>query len=88
MSDDDEISYVKKSNTIHYGSLEESERAKQAALEEIDSDEDDFTAAEPEAKVPKLSTAPGSGAAPQPSSSTGGSSSTTQNEYFDLEQEV
>lgn len=85
MSDDEEISYVKKSNNIHYGSLEESERAKQAALEEIDSDEDDFAAAaEPDAKIPKLSassnTAPGSGAAPPPQQSS--------NDYFDLEKEV
>lgn len=45
MSDDEEVTYTKKRNTIHYGSLEESERSK---LEEIHSDEDDFV--EPEAK--------------------------------------
>ena len=52
MSDDEDILYVKKTNTIHYGSLEEGEKAKQT-LEEIESDEEDFTA-EPEAKKPAI----------------------------------
>lgn len=33
MSDDDEVLYVKKPRTIHYGSLEDSEKARLAALE-------------------------------------------------------
>lgn len=39
MSDDDEIVYVKKQKTIHYGSLEDSERIKQlkSEIENIDS---------------------------------------------------
>lgn len=33
MSDDEELVYVKRPRTIHYGSLEESEKARQNALE-------------------------------------------------------
>lgn len=32
MSDDEEITYVKKQKTIHYGSLEDQERSRLAAL--------------------------------------------------------
>lgn len=34
MSDDDEMVYVKRARTIHYGSLEESEKQRQAALDD------------------------------------------------------
>lgn len=33
MSDDEELVYVKRARTIHYGSLEESERQRQNALD-------------------------------------------------------
>lgn len=33
MSDDEELVYVKRARTIHYGSLEESERQRQSALD-------------------------------------------------------
>lgn len=33
MSDDEEALYVKKPRTIHYGSLEDSEKARLAAIE-------------------------------------------------------
>lgn len=33
MSDDEELQYVKNPRTIHYGSLEDSEKARLAALE-------------------------------------------------------
>lgn len=78
MSDDEELIYVKKANTIHYGSLEESERLKQQTLEEIESDEEEF--AEPEPKVAKTV------ATPAPVTTT--NNVHTSNEYFDLEQEV
>lgn len=74
MSDDEDITYVKKTQNIHYGSLEESERLKQQALDEIESDEDDF--AEPEAKLARVVVPAAAG------------NVNTSNEYFDLEQEV
>jgi hypothetical protein len=42
MSDDEDILYIKKKNTIHYGSLEEQERARLStvALKSGDSDEE------------------------------------------------
>lgn len=76
MSDDEDVTYVKKTQNIHYGSLEESERLKQQALEEIESDDDDF--AEPEAKIARLGTV----AAPAVGNVN------TSTEYFDLDQEV
>lgn len=41
MSDDEEITYVKKQKTIHYGSLEDQERIRLAtlAVAEIESDQ-------------------------------------------------
>lgn len=36
MSDDEELVYVKRPRTIHYGSLEESERNRQNALDSAD----------------------------------------------------
>lgn len=87
MSDDEDVSYVKKPNTIHYGSLEESERLKQqrttANLDAIESDDDDF--AEPEKKVAKLSGV--STLVPSAAINAAGNVNTS-NEYFDLEQEV
>lgn len=43
-SDDDEQIYVKKTNTIHYGSLEE---ALSERLESISDDSNDFTELKP-----------------------------------------
>jgi U4/U6 small nuclear ribonucleoprotein PRP4 len=42
MSDDEDVLYVKKQKTIHYGSLEEQERARlsSAAVKSGDSDEE------------------------------------------------
>lgn len=80
MSDDEDITYVKKSNTIHYGSLEESERLKQQALEEIESDEEEFV--EPEPKIAKLV------AVSTTTTPSSGGSTHNSSEYFDLEQEV
>lgn len=41
MSDDEEITYVKKQKTIHYGSLEDQERTRLATLAvgEIENDQ-------------------------------------------------
>lgn len=83
MSDDEDITYVKKTNTIHYGSLEESERLKQQALEEIESDEEEFV--EPEPKIAKLAVA---STPATTTASSGGSNTHSSSEYFDLEQEV
>lgn len=80
MSDDEEITYVKKPNTIHYGSLEESERIKQQQLDEIESDEEEF--AEPEQK--KIALAP-----PIPTvTSSASSNHISSSEYFNLEEEM
>jgi U4/U6 small nuclear ribonucleoprotein PRP4 len=38
MSDDEEITYVKKPKTIHYGSLEDQERLRLASLSTIEND--------------------------------------------------
>lgn len=38
MSDDEEITYVKKPKTIHYGSLEDQERIRLASLVAIETD--------------------------------------------------
>ena len=38
MSDDEEITYVKKPKTIHYGSLEDQERIRISTLALTDSD--------------------------------------------------
>lgn len=38
MSDDEEITYVKKQKTIHYGSLEDQERLRLASLAAIEND--------------------------------------------------
>lgn len=38
MSDDEEVQYVKKPRNIHYGSLEESEKARIAATQESSSE--------------------------------------------------
>lgn len=40
MSDDEEITYVKKQKTIHYGSLEDQERNRISTLALADSDGD------------------------------------------------
>jgi len=40
MSDDDEITYVKKQKTIHYGSLEDQERARLTAVAVAENDDD------------------------------------------------
>jgi len=41
MSDDEDLVYVKKQKTVHYGSLEEAERARLAAAVETTEDEKD-----------------------------------------------
>lgn len=38
MSDEEEVLYVKKIKTIHYGSLEDGEKARASALEEVSND--------------------------------------------------
>lgn len=38
MSDDDEVQYIKKQKTIHYGSLEDAERARLEAQGETSND--------------------------------------------------
>lgn len=40
MSDEEEITYVKKQKTIHYGSLEDQERARLASLATTETDGD------------------------------------------------
>lgn len=43
MSDDEDLVYVKKQKTVHYGSLEETERARLAAAAESSEEEKDAT---------------------------------------------
>ncbi|KAG6797243.1 U4/U6 small nuclear ribonucleoprotein Prp4 [Apis cerana] len=43
MSDDEDLVYVKKQKTVHYGSLEEAERARLAAVAESSEEEKDTT---------------------------------------------
>jgi len=45
MSDDEDLVYVKKQKTVHYGSLEEAERARLAAAVETTDDEKDVASA-------------------------------------------
>lgn len=52
MSDDEEVQYVKKVKTIHYGSLEESERARLEAHEDESNDSEPQIANEPQAQEP------------------------------------
>lgn len=40
MSDEEEITYIKKQKTIHYGSLEDQERARLASLTVTENDSD------------------------------------------------
>lgn len=72
MSDDEEVTYKKPQQTIHYGSLENSDWLKTQPLEEIQSDEDDY---EPDCK--KLAT----------TQNISGNINISS-EYFDLEQEM
>lgn len=94
MSDDEEVIYKKPSNTIHYGSLEETERLRQN-LEDIQSDdeEDDY---EPETKKPAIAIPTAIATATvtnatvpnvAPISSQVGNINIS-NEYFELEQEM
>lgn len=39
MSDDEDVVYVKRQNTVHYGSLEEQERKRLAANKDVDDDQ-------------------------------------------------
>lgn len=48
MSDDEEVQYVKKTKTIHYGSLEDSERVRLEAQEEESNDSEQQTPNEPQ----------------------------------------
>uniref|UniRef100_A0A1A9WTI4 Pre-mRNA processing factor 4 (PRP4)-like domain-containing protein n=1 Tax=Glossina brevipalpis TaxID=37001 RepID=A0A1A9WTI4_9MUSC len=89
MSDDDDIQYVKRQRTLHYGSLEESERKRIAAvsvgipassssqLEDIDSDED---------YEEQKKSAPSPPAAPPPTA--GALVNKIDDDFFDLETEV
>lgn len=40
---DDEVPYIKKLKSIHYGSLEESERARLEQKDDVKSDDEDST---------------------------------------------
>lgn len=87
MSDDDEISYIKRTKTIHYGSLEETERNRQTALEDIESDEDAYesntnnTAPTPAVAPAEPKKQPQPPAAAPPSSKI-------DDDYYDIETEV
>lgn len=52
MSDDEEVQYVKKVKTIHYGSLEDSERARLEAHEDESNDSEQQTTTEPQPQEP------------------------------------
>lgn len=79
MSDDEEIVYKKPQKTIHYGTLDNSDWIKQNALEDIQSDEDEY---EPDKKKAAI------GATPQTVSLPAVGNIHLSNEYFDLEQEM
>lgn len=80
MSDDEEMVYKKPQKTIHYGTLDSSDWIKQNALEDIQSDEDEY---EPEKKKAAIG---GVSQATASLLSTGNIN--LSNEYFDLEQEM
>lgn len=52
MSDEEEVQYAKKVKTIHYGSLEDSERARLEAQEEDSNDSEKQTTNEPQVQEP------------------------------------
>lgn len=79
MSDDEELNYKKPQKTIHYGTLENSDWVKQAVLEDIQSDEDEY---EPDKKKPAITGVSQTVAVP-----TSGNINVSS-EYFDLEQEM
>lgn len=79
MSDDEEVVYKKPQKTIHYGTLDSSDWIKQNALEEIQSDEDEY---EPDKKKAAIV-----GAA-QTVSLPATSNIHLSNEYYELEQEM
>lgn len=79
MSDDEEVVYKKPQKAIHYGALDNSDWIKQNALEDIQSDEEEY---EPEKK--KASIAAGL----QIASLQASANIHLSNEYFDLEQEM
>ena len=56
MSDDEDILYVKKQKTIHYGSLEEQERARlsSAALKSGESDDEGGSSTNTGQQAPEL----------------------------------
>lgn len=72
--------YKKPQKTILYGSLETSERLKQQALEEIQSDEDEYEP--PSSKKPATAAT----SSIMPPASVGNIN--VSNEYFDLEHEM
>lgn len=51
MSDDEEVLYVKKQRTINYGSLEESEKARLAAVEAAGEDDVEEPSAVSQAQI-------------------------------------
>lgn len=79
MSDDEDVVYKKPQKPIHYGTLENSDWIKQNALEDIQSDEDEY---EPEKKKAAIS------GASQAVSLPALGNIHLSNEYFDLEQEM
>lgn len=79
MSDDEDLVYVKRQKTIHYGSLEEVERQRQQVLENIESEDDELDTK----KSLVLNTSAVSAA-----TTTAVGNIQVSNEYFDLEAEV
>jgi len=73
MSDDEDLVYVKKQKTVHYGSLEEAERARLAAVVETTDEEKDVTNAN-DANVANVSAS--------------GGNVHISNEYMELEDEM
>lgn len=56
MSDEEDVLYVKKPRTIHYGSLEDTEKARLAAIETVgdntnDTEESSAAASNPQINV-------------------------------------
>lgn len=84
MSDDEEVIYKKPQKTIHYGSLETTEWAKQQT-EEIQSDEDDY---EPEAKRAAFTSAVSAPSLTPSAQISNAGNINVSNEYYELEKEM
>lgn len=86
MSDDEEVIYKKPQKTIHYGSLETSEWAKQQqTLEDIHSDEDEY---EPETKRQASAFTSQVSAPTLTKSAQISSNAAASDEYYELEREM